>query len=241
MTIRDKAKQLKGLKQYQNYSKTELYDLAKRLLEEEKAKYTLGGNWLDKEEETKANERFQSYLNSHSFTDISDIELLRKVVYLEILADRIEKNINSTYGADKAVQKWQTDAYNNALNQSINLKKKLGILGDKGKVNPLEYLFKLFKKFKIWLAENSEGREVDCCFCGKKLFLKIRTDKYEPIPHPYVKKVKIRGAIIANNELWEAFKSQKPLTREKMAKILEVSPLYIDWLEKEIYGNEEQT
>jgi len=48
MTIRDKAKQLKGLKQYQNYSKTELYDLAKRLLEEEKAKYTLGGNWLDK-------------------------------------------------------------------------------------------------------------------------------------------------------------------------------------------------
>ena len=199
-----------------------------------KSKYQLEGEWINSEEDKEANKLFTDYLEANHFDRQSDVELLKRLVFAVMFSKRLEKEITKKFidaeGSDtKASTNYQlNNAYTNSLKQIMDLQKELGMLGDKSKTNPLEYIFRLLKKFKLWKENNQDGREITCCHCAKIMFLNIRTDRYEAKKHPY-----FIGKILGNPEVWRWYKEGK-ITKEEFAKAFNTSTFYIDWIEEQL-------
>ena len=201
-----------------------------------KPKYKLeldNENWLDSKEKDEANKLFNDYLKNNHF-EASDIILLRRLIFAIINSKRIEKELTSQFKAgteDPRRMKVSTAlnrAYNESINEIVTIQKQLGLLGDKSKGNPLEFIFNLFRKAKKWREENL-GRDIDCPFCKQKIYLMIRTDKYKAIKHPFFGKNKI----LFNITLWKLYKNNR-ITKKEFADTLNTSELYIDWLDEQI-------
>ncbi len=82
------------------------------------------------------------------------------------------------------------------------------------------------------MEENQGSRILSCPHCSKTIMLKIRTKAWEALKHPF-----FQDKILGNKELWKVFKEGK-ITKEEQAKILGVTPQYIDWLEEKIFKND---
>jgi len=82
----------------------------------------------------------------------------------------------------------------------------------------------LKEKFKVWRGDNQGSRNMVCPHCGKMTMLKIRMDKWIAQQHPFFK-----DRFLANKHLMRLYLTDK-LTKEDIAKILDSSPDYIDWL-----------
>lgn len=237
MTLKQKINQIRGLKPYKGKSPDELKEIAKNLLSEEKKAFSLEGNWINKTEKNKAEALFNNYIEEFHFDNSSQIELLKKLVFEEIYANRIEVEIKKRFDdkdQEYPVNKTLTDSYNNIVDKILYIKKQLGMVEEKNKTNPLEYIQRLFKKFKVWKENNVEGRGVTCCWCKKKFFLNIRTDKYEAQKHPY-----FTGRILNNPVLWKIYKEGR-ITKEELANALETSTFYIDFIDEKRYNKPSQ-
>lgn len=71
-----------------------------------------------------------------------------------------------------------------------------------------------------------------CPHCGQMCLLKIRTDKYDTIAHPFFK-----DRILCNLHLIKLYKSGK-ITQNDVSQILGCSDDYVTWLcEKWLRGN----
>jgi len=206
-----------------------------------KPKYTLEGSWVDKNEEKEANKLFTVILKTNHFDRDSDIELLKRLVFAIMNSIRIEKEITGKYITAKTpdsdgnlnvktspINRMLNATYNESLKQILDLQKQLGMLGDKSKTNPLQYIFRLMKKFKRWKEDNQDGRKCTCPFCSEVFFLNIRTDKYESMKHPY-----FIGKILGNPEIWKWYKAGM-ITKTQFAIAFNTSEFYIDWLEEQI-------
>ena len=184
--------------------------------------------FTDKNERKLAKELLNKYLKDYVIETISDKNTLIQLVYLEILHTyRLQTLINSTYKDTLAIPLQLVDTLHKNINQITMLKEKLGL--SKGKKEeaqsePFKALQLLKKKFKQWRENNQGSRTIICPHCAKLILLKIRTDAWEAIGHPFFK-----DRILGNEHLIRLYK-EGTIKKEDVAKVLCVSDDYIDWL-----------
>lgn len=186
--------------------------------------------FTDKNERKLAKELLNKYLKDYVIETISDKNTLIQLVYLEILHTyRLQTLINSTYKDTSNIPLQLVDTLHKNINQITMLKEKLGL--SKGKKEeaqsePFKALQLLKKKFKQWRENNQGSRTIICPHCAKLVLLKIRTEAWEAIGHPFFK-----DRILGNEHLIRLYK-EGTIKKEDVAKVLCVSDDYIDWLIK---------
>ena len=199
--------------------------------------YKFDGIGLSSKETRQAKKLFEEYKNQYHIDTLSDLQLLGEVVYRETLQIRYKEQAKKC--ADDAkesnnkkshiIPKNIREALDENLEQILILKERLGLFSEKKANDPFEYIQTLKKKFAKWREENQGSRTLVCAWCSKMLMLKIRTDAWETLKHPFFK-----DRILANEHLWKLHREGK-ITKEDIVKILGCSSDYIVWLSEKIY------
>lgn len=234
-------KRARTLKQYKKYTDDELLKLVKARYES-KAKDKLIVKDLDiknmfvnKDETEDAEKLLKKYVNTYSIETVSERESLKQLIFLEVFNIRLQRELNTCHESQQPSPPKTIEALHSNLNQISALKEKIGLCASKKDKNINEgyAVFEtLKKKWKIWREENQGSRTLSCPHCGKMTLLKIRTDIWEALKHPYFK-----DRVLANDHLMELYKTNK-ITKNDIALILGTSIDYIDWLVKKIYFKE---
>jgi len=190
----------------------------------------------DSKEKKKARILLKKYLNDYDIETISDRNTLKQLIYFEVVQMRLEEAANRLQENLKAAPLNQIstaaspsrylDALHKNSNQILTLKQTLGISKAKQeKVGLFDTLAGLMRKFNNWRKENTSERSIPCKYCGKMLHFKIRIDKYDVSKHPFFK-----GRFLTNKYLIDNLDKTITIDREFIAKVLEVSPDYIDFI-----------
>ena len=198
------------------------------------SKYKFQGTGLSVSERNFAKKAFNKYLSTYPNPSYSDLQLLEELVYRETIHERYKKKIgelnkNEKVKEEKIIPKYLLTFLNENLAQQITIKEKLGLFREKTE-DEYKAFKTLEKKFEIWEQNHIEERKVTCPFCSQIFFLHIRTDKYKESGLKLFK-----NKVLCNEHLWKCYKEGK-ITKEDFAKILNVSPDQVDWLEEKIYN-----
>jgi len=182
----------------------------------------------DKDEVKLAKDLAKLYLDEFIPKTISDKNNLCSVIYLEVLQKRLQDVMNElTAQGASAIPLNLVDTIHKNLKELAANKERLGLIG-KEKEETLNDGYKslqsIKEKFKVWRSENQGSRTMVCPHCGKMTMLKIRMDKWLTQQHPFFK-----DRFLANKHLMRLYLTDK-LTKDDIAKILDSSPDYIDWL-----------
>lgn len=197
------------------------------------SKYHFKGEGLEKVEKKSAKKLFDDYRKNYSIDTLSDLQLLEALVYREVIQIRYKKKIedvskSKTVKEANIIPKNLLEYLDDNLEHILTLKEKLGLFSE-DKKDEYKAFEVLEKKFDIWKKNHLEERKVTCPHCSKIFFLNIRTDKFKE------NKLELfKNKVLCNEHLWVCYKDNK-ITKEDMAKVLNVSPDYIDWLEEKIY------
>lgn len=228
--IKGKVKMLSGLKPYKGVSTEELIKIATEQEERKLDEIDVVGKFIDKKERKLAGELLNKYLSDYTIETISDRNTLKDIIYLEILNLRIQNKLNDVQDTDNAVPPALVDVIHKNLDALTKLKLTLGIAHRKDEhKDGYTELEKLKKKFKIWREHNQGTRTMVCPHCAKMIMMKIRMDAWETQQHPFFK-----DRILTNKHLVYLLKTGK-IDRDDVAKVLETSPDYIDWLIEKWY------
>lgn len=231
-SIQSTLNKLKQLSQYKDFTEEELIELAKIKSVEWDKYFDVKNMFFDKVEQKYAKELMRKYLQDYQIETISDKNLLKQLVFLEVINIRLQEILNDLQKSaqGKSVVNLDIlDALHKNLKEIVNLKDKLGISKDKlqqQQDDAFKALDLLKKKFYIWRQNNQASRTLSCPYCGQMILLKIRTDIWEAQKHPFFK-----DRILGNEHLVKLYLSNK-ITKQDVAKILEVHPDYVDWLIK---------
>jgi DNA-directed RNA polymerase subunit RPC12/RpoP len=183
------------------------------------------------EEIEKAKQLVSKYLNNYAFDNISDRQTLRQVIYLEVFNDRLQDCLNKLHEQNKIAPITGIDGIHKNIDKILELKETLGLIKDSkdDKAKGFDFWSLLMKKAKNWLESNQGTRTLACGHCGKMLMLKIRTDKWDCIKHPF-----FQDRLLANEHLIRLY-LEKKITDDDIAKILNCSPQYVDWLVRKLW------
>lgn len=195
---------------------------------------------LNDEEAKVGKKLFDDYKKHYNIEQLSDLQILSELVYREVLQLRYKNRIaeiekhNQEADQTKKDKKKQSSAYvirslNENLEQILTLKDKLGLFNQKKDNDGYKHLEILKKKFKIWLKENQASRTIVCPHCSKMLMLRMKTTAWDVQKHTM-----FRDRILCNDHLVKMFMERK-ITADDCAKVLGVSPAYIQWLIKKWY------
>jgi DNA-directed RNA polymerase subunit RPC12/RpoP len=199
---------------------------------------TFIGTGLTTEEIKWGKKRFDNYKENYHIEQLSDLQLLEELVYREALQERYKKRIaevdkkNEESKGKKHSSSHIVNSLNENLEQILLLKDKLGLFEARQNDEGYTALARLKKKFKKWLEENQGSRTFRCPHCSQMIMLKIRTEAWEAMKHPFFKDL-----ILSNKSLWNLYKEGK-ITKKDVSDVLGVSPDYVDWLEDKIYSKD---
>jgi len=216
-------KKLRNLAQYKGLSDEEII----KRVEGNEDDDDITNLFLDKKEKKLAKKFQKKYLEDYTIENISDINTLKQLIYLEVLNLRLQETINAKSKAKEYISDKLIKSIHDNIKEISNLKDRLGlskIKDDLNKSDAYKALDTLKKKFKVWREKNQGSRTAICPHCGKMILFKIRTDKYDAQKHPFFK-----DRILHNTHLIKLL-SQGKITKEDIALILETSPHYVDWL-----------
>ena len=221
---------IRNLKQYKDLDDAELTDLveSKKMRQMD---FDVESLFVEKIDKKFAKGLAKKYLEDYTIETISDKNTLKQLIQLEVLNIKLQDQINTYYSkdADEKSKKIRIDTLIEAVHSNIKeisaLKDRLGMgRKDNKDVSGYNELELLKKKFKKWLEENQGSRTIACGHCGKMLLLKIRTDKFDVQKHPFFK-----DKILYNAHLLKLLAENK-ITQEDVAKVLETSVYYVNWL-----------
>lgn len=231
----------KHFKQYKGLNETEIKEIIRSGLISKEEDGIIGGDvkkediesleldnmFVIDEEKKQAKKLAKKYLSTYSIETVSDRNTLVQLLFLEILNFRLQKSINNTYEEANIIPIQMLDSLHKNLTQIGEVKEKLGITKakqDGQKKDTIELLDTLKRKFKKYREQNQLSRNMICPHCGQVCLLKIRTDKYETIKHPYFK-----DRILFNEKLVNLY-LQKKITRKEVAEVLGCSEDYVGWM-----------
>lgn len=217
---------LRNLKQYKGLSDEEIIKRVTSRKNEERD-LEIEALFISKKEKTLARNLLHRYLEDYSIETVSDKNTLQQLIYLEILHLRLQVQINEFYKDKQPIKDKLIDSVHKNINEISLLKDRLGISKSKlmdSQSDAYKALDMLKKKFKLWRESNQGSRTIVCPNCSKMVLLKIRTDKYDAQKHPFFK-----DRILYNEHLLKLL-SQDKITKDDVAKILETSSYYVDWL-----------
>ena len=184
-------------------------------------------------EKKSARQLAKKYLTEYALESTSDRNTLVQLIFLEIIHVRLQTSINSTYEKSQVVPMQMLDTVHKNLTQISILKDKLGLSRDKAQnaqKDSIEIIDTLKKKFKVYREQNQASRTLVCPHCGQMCLLKIKTDKYESMKHPF-----FRDRILGNIHLVKLYK-EGTITKSDVAEILGTSEDYTDWLVEKWLG-----
>ena len=204
---------------------------------------TFLGSGLQPNEQTLGREKFVQYRKNYpQLNKLSNLQLLEELVWLECLQERYKTQVGivTKPKPDKdtgelkiePLPKYLSDSVAANLEQIMTLKTKLGLFEDQKTLDAFKDMEELKKKAAEYRKTHPLSFKCTCPFCTKIFFLKRRTDSYEPFKSPFYADDKI----LKNDELHSLYK-QGIITKEHEAKVLGVSPDYIDWLDEFVYKN----
>lgn len=226
---------LKNLNQYKNLSRE---NLKNKVLESQKRKAEGidSINSVESEElfsdkglKKRREQLFRRYLKEFAIENISDRNTLRQLIFLEITNERLEIQLNKLFKNDKVVPTHAVDILHKNTSQILELKSSLKLIKDNTKKGDYDRLATIIKKYKIWKEQNIECRTRKCPHCAGMIRFNIRADRYELTKHPFFK-----DNVLYNKELIRLYFDNR-LTKEEVAKILETSNDYIDWVIEKIW------
>ena len=226
---------IKNLRQYKNFSEEKLRRVAFNRAVEHNA--NISDLFNDEVEKKLAKTLIKKYLESYTPETVSDVNTLRSVIFLEILNLRLQDKMNTTKELSSRDSLNTVNTIHNNLKEILSLKNSLGMVKDKKKAGAksVDVLIGQWKKqFKVWCSNNQATRQRVCPYCYQMFLLKIRPEYWEVGKHPFFK-----DRILYNKPLVDLY-LEKVITKEKLAKILECSEDYIDWLLKKIHITKEK-
>jgi len=234
-------KKTRHFHQYKNLTEEEVKNII-RTLEQAKDDDGLAGSDVKKEnideleldalfpieeERRSARKLAKKYLSTYVIETVSDRNTLVQLLFLEMMNFRLQSSINSVYEASKIIPMQQLDSLHKNLQQIGEAKEKLGITRaklDDTKKDTIELLDTLKKKFKKYREQNQLSRNMVCPHCGQMCLLKMRTEHYDTIKHPYFK-----DRILFNENLIKLY-IQGKITRKEVSDVLGCSEDYISWM-----------
>lgn len=228
--VKKALRKLKKLEPYKNIPESQLVEKAEEYVSTLEAQddIDIASLFIDTPERNAAKSLLKKYLNDYTIETISDKNTLRQLIYLEIINQRLQLNLNTIYEETKTTPDKMIETIHKNIREISNLKEKLGITRQKEQLNSRDgygYLLSLVKKYKMYLKEkNQASRYMTCPHCGESVLLKLKTDIYDSQKHPF-----FRDRILGNSHLIELYKENK-LTKEDLAKIFETSTDYVTWL-----------
>jgi DNA-directed RNA polymerase subunit RPC12/RpoP len=222
--LENKKKKLRNLPKYKDSTDAEL----EAVLEKNKYKnLSIETLFSDAEEIKLAKTLEKKYLEEFDLENISDKELLRSLIYLEVFQFRLQTTANEFKSTNGSIPVQIVDPLHKNINQIIGLKDRLGLNKKEKEIeetDALKSIELLKKKFKVWREHNQGSRTLVCPYCSKMVMLKIRTEAWEAQKHPF-----FQDRLLGNEHLISLYKAGR-LDRVDISKILEVSTDYIDWL-----------
>jgi len=236
--IKDKATTLKNLVSFKNKSEEYILDKARELLEKEKSGVDMTSMFTNRKEIKRARILLEKYLEDYTIESISDKNTLKEVIYLEIVQQRLQEKLNEYYDKDsKAVPIQLVETIHKNSEAILKLKSSLGLNREKEQRSSVDILSIMKIRFKQWLKENQASRTLLCPHekCGQMIMLRMKTDGWEAQKHPFFK-----DRVLGNVHLVKLYQD-KTITKEDVAKVLEASNDYIDWLVDKWQLNPEKT
>ena len=236
--IKDKAKTLKNLVSFRKKSDEYILDKALEILEKEKSGVDMTSMFSDRKEIKRARILLDKYLTDYTIESVSDKNTLKEVIYLEIVQQRLQEKLNEYYSKDsKAVPIQLVEIVHKNSEAILKLKASLGLNKEKDQRSSIDVLSMMKVRFKQWLKQNQASRTLLCPHekCGQMIMLKMKTDVWEAQKHPFFK-----DRILGNVHLVKLY-LDKIITKDDVAKILETSNDYIDWLVDKWHLNPEKT
>ena len=206
----------------------ELLDIARHKAgETADPKYDISSKFKSASERKIANSLLQKYLNDYAIETISERNTLTEIIYLEVLQIRLQEKLNELYdNENKALPLNYIDTVHKNSDAIVRLKTTLGLNKSKDKKSAYDVLQHLNKRFKVWREQNQASRTIKCPYCSKFVFLKMRTEAWEALKHPF-----FRDNMIYNKHLFKHFGKKIEIDRDFVAGVLETSPDYVDWLQ----------
>lgn len=218
---------IKNLRQYKNFTEQ---DLRKVAFSRAMIYHVDLDSMLTKDEEKViAKNLLKKYLDDFTPESTSDINILRSIIFLEVLNQRLQSELNKKYDNNQDVPLKMIEIMHKNLDEVLTLKKSLEITRDSKKIDSStvdKKIGMIRNQFKLWLENNQASRQRTCPHCGQMILLRMRMEHYDSQKHPFFK-----DRVLGNPHLIEMYQKEK-ITKEDVAKILEVSPDYVDWLLK---------
>ncbi|MCD6489480.1 MAG: hypothetical protein J7K20_01980 [Thermodesulfobacterium sp.] len=219
--------QLRHLTGFKDLSDEELTEIALQKQKEWDENLDVESLFFDKKERKEAKRLLKKYLKEYTIETISEKNTLKQLIYLEILNLRLQNILNEFHKDNKSAPLELINAIHKNLNQILALKNSLGITKesqDSVKSDAYKALEMLKKKFRRWEQQNQASRSFVCPFCGQMILLRVKPEVWEAQKHPFFK-----DRVLYNEHLVNLYKAGK-LTKEDVAKVLECSPAYVNWL-----------
>jgi len=215
--------QLRNLPQNRDLTDTQLTRKAEEVEKTKSSKIDIEKLFTDLKEKKLAKSLLGKYLQDYIVENISDRNILQQLIYLEVLQYRFQNDANKFHKDAKATPSALVNQIHENLRMIMDLKK---LLDDRSgrKDDEIRTLNKLKKKFRIWLDENQGHRTMLCPHCAKMVLLRIKMDQWDPVKHPFFK-----DRILYNEHLMYLYKKDK-ITKDDIAKILNCSDDFIDWV-----------
>ena len=227
--LQKKVNQLRKLKQYTNYSDSQIIDVANKALKDKKLKdqydFVLEGLPLSSAKDKKIVKQILiDYLDGVYIENKKQLFQLKDLVYNEFKKRTTRETIEQQEKKKPdSVASYAYDAYHKLIERGQQLAEK--IFGSNLK-DDTSVLKQLFSRMKLWMEENQGSRSFLCAHCGKMLLAKIRMDKYDIGAHPYFK-----DRLLTNKFLMEKYIEGKKIVVDEhfIAAVLDCSSLYTQW------------
>jgi hypothetical protein len=225
----DKIKnRLKNLKQNKNLSEEEIEIKAKERLEKLDILNSL--TFCLEDEKEYAIDLLSKYLEESSLESTSEKNTLTHLIDLEVLLNRIKKQLNLEYGkANPAIPIAFIQQVTELTNQILELKEKLGLTSNKSNDSVFQLWEDLKEKCLKYYEEHAAEFQNKCPYCNKLFPSILPPEKLIPQISSWFK-----GTDLYNEEVFNLYHN-KIITEEQAAKILGVSNFYVPYIYQEIY------
>jgi hypothetical protein len=224
-------KKQRNLVQNKSKSEEELELIAKESLQRQEILGSL--TFALDDEKSFAINLLNKYLEESSLESASEKDTLTHLIDLEVLLNRIKKQLNTEYGkVNPAIPIAYIEQVTELTNQIMELKKSLGLSQKEEQKTILDEWTKLKNKALAYYKENEGCNVVKCPEC-KKLFMLLKDVRnYTAEKITFFKKT-----ILYNKKLYELY-DKKAITLEQMTEVLGVSADCIELIYNQIYLND---
>ena len=195
-----------------------------------KDRYTFKGIGLSHKERKEGRKRFDEYLETfpHLARILANQQALEELIWAEAIQERYKNQVSpdDTQAIPLPLQKSIQDG----LNLIIEMKDKLGMFILPPPMDTFERMQDIFTRGDGYRENHPDDYRVVCPHCKKEFMLMIPTKGHETVITPF-----FEDKVIRNGPLFKLYK-KGVVTKNEAARILGVSPQYIDWLGKKYYG-----